>query len=103
MISMNILLVIALAPLLGSAIAGLFGKQVGRAGAHWVTILGVAVSCALSCWVLYQLVAQVLHDTGLDPSRLEVEVTESAVMEDPEVALEQITVDQRILVVERQR
>ena len=54
MISMNILLVIALAPLLGSVIAGLFGKQVGRAGAHWVTILGVAVSCALSLHVLWQ-------------------------------------------------
>ena len=57
MISMNILLVIALAPLVGSAIAGLFGKQVGRAGAHWVTILGVAVSCALSVHVLWQFVA----------------------------------------------
>ena len=54
MISMNTLLVIALAPLLGAAIAGLFGKQVGRAGAHWVTIIGVAVSCALSCQVLWQ-------------------------------------------------
>ncbi len=30
----------------------------GRAGAHTVTILGVAVSCALSCWVLYQLAVQ---------------------------------------------
>lgn len=39
---------------------------------------------------LYQMVAQVLHETGLDPARLEVEVTESAVMEDPEVALEQL-------------
>jgi NADH-quinone oxidoreductase subunit L len=58
MIQMNILLVIALAPLLGSAIAGLFGKQVGRAGAHWVTILGVAVSCALSLHVLWQFLAQ---------------------------------------------
>jgi len=57
MISMNILLVIALAPLFGSAVAGLFGRQVGRAGAHWVTILGVAVSCALSVHVLWQLVA----------------------------------------------
>ena len=56
MISMNTLLVIALAPLLGAAIAGLFGKQVGRAGAHWITILGVAASCALSCQVLWQFV-----------------------------------------------
>ncbi|MBF8741656.1 phosphodiesterase DibA [Pseudomonas guariconensis] len=39
---------------------------------------------------LYRQVAQVLHDTGLDPALLELEVTESAVMEDPEVALEQL-------------
>lgn len=39
---------------------------------------------------LYERVAQVLHDTGLDPAYLELEVTESAVMEDPEVALEQM-------------
>ncbi|MHA6136347.1 phosphodiesterase DibA [Pseudomonas mohnii] len=39
---------------------------------------------------LYQQVAQVLRDTGLDPAYLELEVTESAVMEDPEVALEQM-------------
>ncbi|MNH08031.1 Phytochrome-like protein cph2 [compost metagenome] len=39
---------------------------------------------------LYQQVAEVLHDTGLDPALLELEVTESAVMEDPEVALEQL-------------
>ncbi len=39
---------------------------------------------------LYQQVADVLHDTGLDPALLELEVTESAVMEEPEVALEQL-------------
>ncbi|WP_160105414.1 phosphodiesterase DibA [Pseudomonas izuensis] len=39
---------------------------------------------------LYQQVAQVLRDTGLAPACLELEVTESAVMEDPEVALEQM-------------
>ncbi len=57
MISQNTLLIIALAPLLGAIVAGLFGRQIGRAGAHWVTILGVAVSCGLSIQVLYQLVA----------------------------------------------
>ncbi|MFO7339430.1 MAG: NADH-quinone oxidoreductase subunit L [Lysobacteraceae bacterium] len=55
-ISKTHLLLIVLAPLLGSIIAGLFGRQVGRRGAQSATILGVAVSCALSCWVLYQLV-----------------------------------------------
>ncbi|MFN9731366.1 MAG: NADH-quinone oxidoreductase subunit L [Pseudomonadota bacterium] len=54
-LSKNILLAIVLAPLLGSAIAGLFGRLVGRAGAHWATILGVGVSCVLSAYVLQQL------------------------------------------------
>lgn len=39
---------------------------------------------------LYEQVVQVLHTTGLDPAFLELEVTESAVMDDPEVALEQL-------------
>ncbi|WP_248805394.1 phosphodiesterase DibA [Pseudomonas sp. MWU13-2100] len=39
---------------------------------------------------LYQQVAKVLDDSGLDPALLELEVTESAVMDDPEVALEQL-------------
>ena len=55
-LSTSILLVIALAPLVGCLLAGFFGKQIGRAGAHSVTILGLAISCALSFYVLYQLV-----------------------------------------------
>src|SRR4249919_1093846 len=55
MISMKILLIIALAPLLGAIVAGLFGKQIGRTGAHSVTIGSVAISCLLSCQVLWQL------------------------------------------------
>ena len=58
LLSKHVLLAIVLAPLLGSIVAGLFGRQVGRAGAHWATILAVATSCALSFWVLYQLVGQ---------------------------------------------
>jgi NADH-quinone oxidoreductase subunit L len=50
------LLLIPLLPLAAAVIAGLMRKQVGRAGAHWVTILGVAVSFCLSAWVLYQQV-----------------------------------------------
>src|SRR5690554_3396666 len=57
-ISTTHLLIIVLAPLLGAIVAGFFGRQVGRAGAHTVTILGVALSCAFSCYVLYQLVCQ---------------------------------------------
>jgi NADH-quinone oxidoreductase subunit L len=57
-ISKTHLLLVVLAPLLGAILAGLFGRRIGRAGAHTATILGVAVSCALSCYVLWQLVAQ---------------------------------------------
>ncbi|MGD8525601.1 MAG: hypothetical protein PVJ63_05085, partial [Thioalkalispiraceae bacterium] len=52
----TIYLWIALAPLIGSIIAGLFGKQVGRAGAHWVTIIGVGISCLLSMLVFKHMV-----------------------------------------------
>jgi NADH-quinone oxidoreductase subunit L len=44
----NVYLWIALAPLVGAIIAGLFGKVIGRSGAHWVTIIGVGISCLLS-------------------------------------------------------
>jgi NADH-quinone oxidoreductase subunit L len=51
------LLLIALLPLAGALIAGLGRNQVGRSGAHWVTILAVAVSCALSIKVLMMQLA----------------------------------------------
>jgi len=47
-----ILLTIVLAPLAGSLIAGLLRNQVGRKGAHSITILGVGISCLLSLYVL---------------------------------------------------
>jgi NADH-quinone oxidoreductase subunit L len=53
-----IYLTIALAPLAAAIIAGLFGKAIGRAGAHGVTILGVGISCVLSFYVLYQMLWQ---------------------------------------------
>ena len=48
----NTYLTIVLAPLIAAIAAGLFGKQIGRAGAHTATILGVAISCLLSLLVL---------------------------------------------------
>ncbi|QCU89771.1 NADH-quinone oxidoreductase subunit L [Thiomicrorhabdus sediminis] len=52
----TILTVILLAPLVGSMIAGLFGRQVGRAGAHYSTIAGVAISTVLSAYVFVEFV-----------------------------------------------
>ena len=52
----NIYIAIVLAPLIAAAVAGLFGHKIGRAGAHWVTILGVGVSFVLSLVVFKYLV-----------------------------------------------
>jgi len=58
----HILLAIPLAPLVGAAIAGLFGTKffgnlLPRAMAHIVTILGVAIACVLSFMVLKDVMA----------------------------------------------
>jgi len=52
----SIYLAIILSPLIGSVIAGLFGRQVGRNGAHWVTIIGVGVAFLLSTIVFKDVV-----------------------------------------------
>ena len=52
----NVYLTIVLAPLFGAILAGLFGKVIGRSGAHWVTIIGVAISFLLSLVVFKHIV-----------------------------------------------
>ncbi|HEX7638262.1 MAG TPA: NADH-quinone oxidoreductase subunit L [Burkholderiaceae bacterium] len=54
-LSLNQLLVVPLAPLVGAIGAGLFGKQIGRKGAHTLTILGVLVSFVISAMTLYSV------------------------------------------------
>src|SRR3982750_2651506 len=51
-LSQNMLLAVPLAPLVGAVVAGLFGKQVGRRGAHTVTILGVLIAFIISAMTL---------------------------------------------------
>ncbi|WP_274571971.1 NADH-quinone oxidoreductase subunit L [Neisseria leonii] len=53
MTDMTLYLTIALLPLAGCLLAGLFGSRIGRAGAHTATILGVAASAVLSMYVLW--------------------------------------------------
>jgi NADH-quinone oxidoreductase subunit L len=48
----SLYLLIALLPLVGSVISGLFGWAIGRRAAHFVTISAVAVSAILSAKVL---------------------------------------------------
>ena len=51
----DIHLTIVLAPLVAAIVAGLFGRQIGRSVAHWLTILAVGLSCGLSILVLKDL------------------------------------------------
>jgi NADH-quinone oxidoreductase subunit L len=50
-------LIVPLAPLFGAIVAGLFGRLVGRSGAHVVTIAGVAVSLIASVLVFQDVLA----------------------------------------------
>ncbi|MGH8690085.1 MAG: NADH-quinone oxidoreductase subunit L [Burkholderiales bacterium] len=48
-------LIIPFAPLLGAIVAGLFGRRIGRVGAHSVTIFSVLLSFLCSCVVFYDV------------------------------------------------
>ncbi|SVB23778.1 uncharacterized protein METZ01_LOCUS176632, partial [marine metagenome] len=54
----TIYLTIVLAPLAAAIVAGLFGTVIGRASSHWVTIIAVALSFALSILVLQDQVSR---------------------------------------------
>jgi len=54
----NVLLAIVLLPLGAAIIAGLFGRRIGRVGAHTVTIGAVGISFILSCIVLKQILVE---------------------------------------------
>ncbi len=60
-------LAIVLIPLAASIVAGLAGHKIGRAGAHWVTIVGVGISFVLSVVVLYNL-----YWGGAEPENISV-------------------------------
>ena len=59
----SLYLLVPLAPLAGAILAGLFGKLIGRTGAHIVTILGVAIALAASV-LIYQDVQAGHHFNG---------------------------------------
>jgi NADH-quinone oxidoreductase subunit L len=75
-----IYLAIVLCPLVGAIAAGLFGKVIGRSGAHWVTIIGVGIAAILSLLVYKDVVvdgAEVYNSavyTWLRTGKLTIEV-----------------------------
>jgi len=50
-------LLVPIAPLVGSLVAGIFGRAIGRAGAHRVTIASVLISFIASCVILVDVLA----------------------------------------------
>src|SRR5512140_2645353 len=48
-------LLVPLAPLAGALIAGLAGRAIGRAGAHWAAILGVTISFVASVVIFFDV------------------------------------------------
>ena len=56
-LSSQLLLAIALLPLAAAVLAGLFGKLIGRAGAHSVTIAAVGASFLLSAYTAWLLLS----------------------------------------------
>src|SRR6201996_4298313 len=63
-ISLTELVLVPVAPLIGAIVAGLFGKQIGRANAHRITILGVAIAFVLSAMTLMSVINDGAHFSG---------------------------------------
>src|SRR6266567_459920 len=59
MTDLQLYLLVPLAPLAGAIAAGLFGRRIGRAGAHWAAIIGVAISFVASCLIFVSLMVHV--------------------------------------------
>src|SRR6195952_1103905 len=63
-LSLTQLVAVPVAPLVGAIVAGLFGKQIGRANAHRITILGVAIAFVISFMALLSVVNDGAHFSG---------------------------------------
>src|SRR6201997_1311197 len=63
-ISLTELVLVPVAPLVGAIVAGLFGKQIGRANAHRITILGVFIAFVISAMTLNAVVNDGFHFSG---------------------------------------
>ncbi|HVV68723.1 MAG TPA: NADH-quinone oxidoreductase subunit L [Gammaproteobacteria bacterium] len=54
----TVVLIVIFVPLLGAAIAGIGGKLIGRSGAHWVTILGIAIAFCGALYLFGKMIVQ---------------------------------------------
>ena len=54
--TLQLCLLVPLAPLVGALAAGLFGRTLGRTGSHAVAILGVLISTLVSALLFWDVV-----------------------------------------------
>ena len=57
MTMLQLYLVVALAPLVGAIVVGLWGPRLGRSASHWICIVGVAISTVGSAFILRDVMA----------------------------------------------
>lgn len=62
----HLCLILVFLPLFGAVIAGFFRNQIGRAGAHSVTIACMLMSFGLACIVAYQLFSGAISDINVN-------------------------------------
>src|SRR5438045_2832024 len=62
MTDLQLYLLVPLAPLAGALVAGLGGRRIGRAGAHLVTIIVVAISFVVSCLIFLDVLDVVVFN-----------------------------------------
>jgi len=51
----QVYLLVALAPLAGAVVVGLWGSKLGKAASHWICIAGVAIATVASAFVLHDV------------------------------------------------
>ncbi len=61
----QVYLLVALSPLVGAVVVGLWGPKLGKAASHWICIAGVAVATVASAFVLRDVLAGNVYNGDL--------------------------------------
>src|SRR5450432_4217289 len=65
MTMVQLYLLVALAPLVGAIVVGLWGPRLGRSASHWICIVGVAISTVGSAFILRDVLAGNTYNSDL--------------------------------------
>src|SRR5664279_6336923 len=65
MTMVQLYLLVALAPLVGAIVVGLWGPRLGRPASHWICIVGVAISTVGSAFILRDVLSGNTYNSDL--------------------------------------